>query len=252
MRQAGISLSKLKAGKLFDQLPELVKHIPLMTDTQLLETLIRADQLADFAFLVRGACASELRKRSVKLLGGRGKKDTSGRGLQSQMEELARKVGTGRKTLETDARIKDTFFPVIAETTLEQMPPLAREYYVIALSAPDPLAAIKSAIDRCGNPDFTLRRFRSDVRLLKTAGATSKLAFTEHLSVLNARVSVEVGELLADIITNTGMTKDEVVTEGIRMLHASVSKSPDHMNRAVKSQRSSAQIQEDKQLELKM
>ena len=97
-----------------------------MTDAQISQTLFRAEQLANFAFLVRGECASELRQRSIKLPGGRGKKDTVGRGLQSQMEDLARKVGTGRKTLETDARIKDTFFPAIDETTLEQMLPLAK------------------------------------------------------------------------------------------------------------------------------
>lgn len=155
-RPAGISLSKLKTGRLFDQLPELVNHLPRMTNVQLLQTLVRAKQLADFAFLVRGACASELRKRAIRLLGGRGKLDTAGRGIQSQMTELAAKVGTGRKTLETDARIKDTFFPVIDETTLEQMPPLAREYYVIALSAPDPLAALKTAIDGCSDPTSRL------------------------------------------------------------------------------------------------
>lgn len=252
-RQAGISLSKLRTGKLFIQLPELVRHIPQMTDAQILQMLVRAEQLADFAFLVRGACASELRQRSIKLPGGRGKKDTVGTGLQAQMEDLARKVGTGRKTLETDARIKDTFFAVIDETTLEQMPPLAREYYVIALSAPDPLAAIKTAVDRCSDTDFSLRQFRLEVRLLKTAGPPSTMfASAEHLLALKARVTAEIMSLVTDLITKTGKTKDEVVAEAIRMLHASVSKLPERMTGVSKSPRSVAHTHDDKQLELKM
>jgi hypothetical protein len=252
-RQAGISLSKLRTGKLFIQLPELVRHIPQMTDAQILQMLFRAEQLADFAFLVRGACASELRQRSIKLPGGRGKKDTVGKGLQSQMEDLASKVGTGRKTLETDARIKDTFFPVIDETTLEQMPPLAREYYVIALSAPDPLAAIKTAVDRCSDPHFSLRQFRSEVRLLKTAGIPSTIfASADHLLALNARVTSEIMSLITDLVTKTGKTKDEVLAESIRMLHTSVSKSSERMTGVSKSPRSDTHTHDDKQLELKM
>ena len=252
-RQAGISLSKLRTGKLFIQLPELVRHITQMTEAQILQTLFRAEQLADFAFLVRGACASELRQRSIKLPGGRGKKDTVGRGLQSQMEDLARKVGTGRKTLETDARIKDTFFPMIDETTLEQMPPLAREYYVIALSAPDPLAAIKTAIDRCSDPRFSLRQFRSEVRLLKTEGTPSTMfASAAQLHALNARVTTETMSLITDLITKTGKTKDEVVAEAILMLHTSVSKSSERMTGISKSPRSGTHTHDDKQLELKM
>jgi hypothetical protein len=252
-RQAEISLSKLKTGRLFGQLPELVKHIPLMTEGQLLQTLMCAEQLADFAFLVRGACASELRKRSVKLPGGRGKRDSSGRGLQAQMEDLASKVGTGRKTLETDARIVDTFFPEIDETTLERMPSLAREYYVIALSAPDPLAAIKSAVNRCADPDFTLRRYRSEVRLLKAPEKTSTAnTGSEHLYTLNARVPVEVGGLMSELTTKTEMTKDEVVAEAIRMLYSSLSKSSGHKPYTSKSPRSGGHTHDDKQLELKM
>lgn len=49
-RQAGISLSKLRTGKLFIQLPELVRHITQMTEAQILQTLFQAEQLADFAF----------------------------------------------------------------------------------------------------------------------------------------------------------------------------------------------------------
>jgi hypothetical protein len=169
------------------------------------------------------------------------------------MEDLAKKVGTGRKTLETDARIKDTFFPMIDETTLEQMPPLAREYYVIALSAPDPLAAIKTAVDRCSDPNFSLRQFRSEVRLLKTAGAASTMfASAEHLLALNARVTAEIMSLIIDLIRKTGKAKDEVVAEAIRMLHTSVSKSSERMTGASKSPRSVAHTHDDKQLELKM
>jgi hypothetical protein len=170
------------------------------------------------------------------------------------MEDLASKVGTGRKTLETDARIKDTFFPVIDETTLEQMPPLAREYYVIALSAPDPLAAIKTAVDRCSDPHFSLRQFRSEVRLLKTAVSadSTMLASAEHLLALNVRVTSEIMSLITDLMTKTGKTKDEVVAEAIRALHTSVSKLSERMTDVSKSPRSGTHTHDDKQLELKM
>lgn len=252
-RQAAVSLSKLKTERMFGRLPDLVRQIPNMTEAQLLQMFRCADQLADFAFLMRGACASELRKRSGKLPGGRGKRDAAGTGIQAQMEELARKVGTGRKTLETDARIKDTFFPVIDETTLEQMPPLAREYYVIALSAPDPVGAIKSAIERCSESDFTLRRFRLEVRILKTSrAAPGTIVSAEHLFAFKAWVSPEVSGLISDLTTKTGMTKDEIVAEAIRMLHASLSKPSDHMTRVSKSTKPGSHIHDDKQLELKM
>ena len=252
-RQAGISLSKLKTERLFNQLPELVNHLAHMTDIQLLQAFVRAEQLADFAFLVRGACASELRKRALRLPGGRGKTDTAGRGLQAQMNALASKVGTGRKTLEMDARIKDTFFPVIDETTLEHMPPLAREYYVIALSAPDPLAALQTAINRCMQHDFTLRRFRAEIRRHKTTVPISDVsASSEPQFALNVRVSAEVDTLISELTMKTGMTHDEIVAEAVRALHTSLSKSLDHMTHTSKTPRSNMRTHGDTQLELKL
>jgi hypothetical protein len=224
-----------------------------MTDIQLLQAFVCAEQLADFASLVRGACASELRKRALRLPGGRGKTDTAGRGLQAQMNALASKVGTGRKTLETDARIKDSFFPVIDETTLEHMPPLAREYYVIALSAPDPLAALQTAINRCTQPDFTLRRFRAEIRHHKTTVPTSAVSTdSEPQFALNVRISAEVDALISELTMKTGMTHDEIVAEAVRALHTSLSKSSDHMTHTSKSPRSNTRPHGDKQLELKM
>lgn len=252
-RQAAVSLTKLKTERLFGQLPELVKSLPRMTEAQLLQMLIRAEQLADFAFLIRGACASELRSRAPKLLGGRGKKDATGAGLQAQMDALAKKIGTGRKTLETDARIKETFFPVIDETTLEHMPPLAREYYVIALSAPDPLAAIKTAIDRCSDPQFSLRQFRSKVRFLKAGGALSDAPMSARsVLVLDAIVSAEISRLISDLIMKTGKSKDEIVADAIRAFHSARSKSSERSSNISKSPQSGMHTHDDTQLKLKM
>lgn len=252
-RQAALSLAKLKTEGLFDQLPELVKSLPRMTEAQLLQALISAEHLADFAFLVRGACASELRRRAPKLLGGRGKKDHDGAGLQAQMEAVARRVGTGRKTLETDARIKDVFFSDITETTLEQMPPLAREYYVIALSAPDPQAAIRSAVERCSDPCFSLRTFRAEVRYLKAGGIPASVTKSARSGlVLEAQVSDEICVLFSDLTTKTGMSKDEIVAEAIQTLHSLLSKSVEQKSRASKSLQSSKRTLDSTQLKLDM
>lgn len=252
-RQAALSLAKLKMNRLFDQLPELVKSLPLMAEAELLQTLISADHLADFAFLARGACASELRRRAPKLLGGRGKKDQEGAGLQAQMEALARQVGTGRKTLETDARIKDVFFPNITETTLEQMPPLAREYYVIALSAPDPQTAIRSAVERCSDPCFSLSTFRAEVRYLKAGGIPADVTKSARSGlVLKAQISDEICVLLSDLTTKTGMSKDEIVAEAIQTLHALLSKSVEQKSPASKSLQSSKRTLDSTQLKLDM
>lgn len=253
IRQAAITLAKLKKEKLINQMPELVRQIPAMSETKLLDISKCASMLEDFAFLLRGACASELRKRSEKLSGGRGRKDLAGTGIQFQLDNFAKKVGAGRKTLEIDAKIKDTFFPVIDQTILEQMPPLAREYYVIALSAPDPQAAIRSAIDRCSDPRFSLRVFRAEVRYLRVSGTSINVTKSaKSVIVLDTQISDEIDTLISDITIKTGMSKDEIVAAAIRDLHALLSKSFKQKSRVSNSSQSSKRTSDVTQLKLKM
>ncbi|HEY0321688.1 MAG TPA: hypothetical protein VGC66_12075 [Pyrinomonadaceae bacterium] len=169
------------------------------------------------------------------------------------MSRLAQQAGVDRKTLETDARIKDTFFPTINETMLEHIPCLGREYYVIALSAPDPHAAIHMALERCAEPDYRLREFRVDVRMLKQAGSSFSTHVTSSSScTVSICMTAEVKQLLTELMTATEKTKDEVVADAICNLHSSLSKSPKRRVSTARAMKSATRTLNDKQLELDM
>ncbi len=86
-------------------------------------------------------CVLELRSRiKERLTGGRGKRDYSGKGINVQTLRLAETTGVNISTLSTDARICEVFFHDGSETTLARESLLPREFYVIALGAPDPHA----------------------------------------------------------------------------------------------------------------
>ena len=141
-----------------------------MSDEQLLTTAAYASEIERYAFLLRGACASELRKRvGARLAGGRGKRDEAGVGIQSKMECLATGVSVDVTTLRTNTRIYETFFAGRPgeETALARAHSLPREYYVIALAAPDPRAAVELAVAARRVRPYTRRQFRADIRALK-------------------------------------------------------------------------------------
>lgn len=243
-----------KVDQLIEYLPSLLREISSKDDEHLIRIAVKAQRLERLAFLVRGMCASELRRRHPRRLsGGRGKRDSLGLGVQAQMTRLAKEAGVDRRTLETDARIKDTFFPVISETTFEHMPSLAREYYVVALSAPDPLVALKTAVEMRSEADFTLRQFRAEVRLLKNVTGTSPTdAVLQRPSALRVHLTAVVCELITDLTTKTGMSKDEIVADAIRLLHGSLSQSPKPGTRTPNSARTIIPTDGDKQLKLEI
>ncbi|HKS26725.1 MAG TPA: hypothetical protein VJS44_02845 [Pyrinomonadaceae bacterium] len=239
-----------KVDQLVRYLPDLLRDISKKDDEQLITIVVNAQRLERFAFIIRGMCASILRQRHQhRLSGGRGRRDILGEGIQAHMNRLAQQAGVDRKTLETDARIKDTFFPVINETVLEHIPSLRREHYVIALSAPDPHAAIRMALEKCAEPDYKIGEFRANVRRLKQAGVSS-LHLPSSTCTISVCVPAEVKQLLTELITATEKTKDEVVADAIRKLHASLSKSPKRMSSRVHGAKSATF--NDKQLELDM
>jgi hypothetical protein len=115
-----------KIDQIAKYLPDLLREISKKNDEQVARIAVAAQRLEKFAFLVRGVCASVLRQRYPhRLAGGRGKRDQSGLGIQAQMARLAEQIGVDRRTLETDARIKDTFFQTADETTLAHAHTLA-------------------------------------------------------------------------------------------------------------------------------
>jgi hypothetical protein len=166
----GVDTRIVQLGK---YLPDLLSEIATTDDEQIIRIAANARLLERFAFLIRGMCALVLRRRYPhRLSGGRGKRDQAGLGVQAQMARLAEQAGVDRRTLETDARISDTFFACMDETTLEHIPSLAREYYVIALSAPDPHGAIRTAVERRADSRYGLAQFKADVRHLKRIAGT--------------------------------------------------------------------------------
>lgn len=210
--------------QLLEFLPDLLQNITEKEDKQILQIAKRAQRLETFAFLVRGICASVLRQRCPnRLLGGRGKKDYEGQGIRAKMSKLAEQLGVNRKTLETDVRIKDTFFQVIDKTSLVNIPCLGREHYVIALAAPDPQAAINIAVEKHNNPDYTLEGFRTYVRELKRDEPTIILdPKTKHVGTVKVLIPEEAQQALLEIIGFNGRSREEVVAEAILNLHRAV------------------------------
>lgn len=241
-----------KIDQLGKYLPDLLSEIATKDDERVIRIAANARRLERFAFLIRGTCASVLRQRyQHRLPGGRGKRDHDGVGIRAQMIRLAEQAGVDRRTLEVDARISNTFFAAAGETRLEHIPSLAREYYVVALSAPDPRAAIGKAAERLSESYYGLSQFKADVRLSKlAAGLHSAPPVVEQTHATRVRIPAEVGELLAELVTNSQKTGDEIVAEAIRMLHASLTKRVARKRRDADTQHTPAQTRGDGQLEL--
>ena len=155
-------------SRMEDGLRKLLAGLPKLTEEQLIQIIANAGRMERYFFLARGMCVLELRGRvKERLAGGRGKRDYSGNGINAQTIQLAEATRVNVSTLNTDARICEVFFPVGDETTLARESLLPREYYVIALGAPDPHAAIRIAIKQSADPHYRRERFRAYVRGLK-------------------------------------------------------------------------------------
>jgi hypothetical protein len=240
-----------KVEHLDKYLSGLLSEIATTNDEGVIRIAANARWLERFAFLIRGMCASVLRQRCQhRLSGGRGRRDRDGVGIQAQMTRLAEQAGVDRRTLETDARISDTFFVGMDETRLEHIPCLAREYYVVALSAPDPHAAIRTAVEKRADSRYGLTQFRADIRHLKRVAGAAAPSVTEHIHTVRVKIPAEVGELIAELITILQKTRDEIMAEALRMLHASLTKRIARKRRVTDTRRTPAETQGDRQLEL--
>lgn len=201
----------------------MLPHIQQMDDARLLQTAINAEYLERFAFLVRGACAAELRRRiPTRLAGGRGKQDKGGSGIGPHVARLAKDIGVSAKTLDTDVRIHQVFFSR-GETLLADEHCLRREYYVAALSAPDPLGAIEVAKSKSAEPGYTVQQFRSFVRDLKRNGSADKAASEQESGRwLRVKIPQETHQTLNDLVARTERAKEIIVAEAILTLHSAL------------------------------
>jgi hypothetical protein len=168
-------------------------------------------------------CVLELRSRiKERLTGGRGKRDYSGKGINAQTLRLAETTGVNISTLNTDARICEVFFHDGSKTTLACESLLPREYYVIALGAPDPHAAIRIAATQSADPHYRRERFRAYVRGLKQTENNSTRARRKSSVLLRAHIPEEVDCLLSEILELTGKEKAQILAEAITSFHRAI------------------------------
>jgi hypothetical protein len=199
----------------------VLARIPEMSDEQLQLTINAAQEMEKGGFRIRGAATAALQQRIRDRSIGMSRQEKADVGtMADQMGKLAGTLGVDSRTLYTDAKIHETFFaahaaeaqaqqrvddfmgtpgkiddvvnfaqetevaqetePVSSAPVPEAMV-LDREYYALALTAPDPQAAIELAFTKFGTPGFSTRQFRHDVDALKAAAANQAPPNTEHL-----------------------------------------------------------------------
>jgi hypothetical protein len=167
--------------KLESEAHRLFVSIPSLPPGDLTPAIKLAQRLGGYAFLIRGACATTfLAANNIQPLpGGRGRIDAEGKGRRAHFRQLATVAGVSRKTLETDARIYETFFKegVDSKTGDARFLTLSRELFVVALAAPDPWVAVQVALEHAGEPGYGRRQLRQHIReLLEQSGSTPPLA----------------------------------------------------------------------------
>lgn len=213
-----------------EAIKEALNLIPKMSEGQIISTAIYASGLEIQAFLLRGACAAELRKRfAARLAGGRGRRDEAGVGRQARMREVAEKVGINLKTLRTDMRIYQTFFEPAPENirTLACERSLPREYFVTALAAPDPIFAIEIAITKRRDPNFTRQQYREEVRTLqRETGVKKVMKPTTDSHWLRVKISPEAFQALSELNQEAGSEQGEIVTAALLAFHRQYKREP--------------------------
>lgn len=206
-----------------EDLHKLLEGLPELTEEQLIQIITNAGRMERWFFLARGMCVLELRNRvKERLTGGRGKRDYSGTGINAQTMRLAEITRVNISTLNTDARICEVFFPASDETTLARESLLPREFYVIALGAPDPHAAIRIAVRQSADPHYRRERFRAYVRGLKQAENISGHLRRKSSVLLRAHIPEEVDNLLSEILELTGREKAHILAEAITSFHYAI------------------------------
>ncbi|HEV7889436.1 MAG TPA: hypothetical protein VGP08_02300 [Pyrinomonadaceae bacterium] len=200
----------------------LLPRLAQLNDDDLLQLAIQAGRLEACAFRLRGACVAELRRRTARLAGGKGKRDTARIGVKARLSDLAARLGVSVSTLKTDARIHEVFFS--EDTGLAREPALPRDYYVTALRAPEPVAAIGAARSRSSDPAYTRDQFRRDVQALRSASTTADEPLLPGMPVpppAITRVSIlpDARPALTALVEREARTPAEVVAAALVAYH---------------------------------
>ena len=210
------------------QLAALVPRLAQLDDDQLLQLAVQARRLESCAFRLRGVCVAELRQRTARLAGGRGRRDTAGTGIKARLTHLAMQLNLSASTLKSDARIHEVFFTTHTGPACE--PTLPRDYYVTALGAPDPLAAIRTAHERAADPAYNRAQFRRDVQALCSAppSTTPPLPGIALQPTVNSRVLIlpDAQPALVALIERTGQSPAEVVAAALMTYYEAQTTTP--------------------------
>jgi hypothetical protein len=215
------------------QLFALLKEIPDLAD-QTLENFMSSVSMAERRlFLLRGACASERIERVAERVPGKPavtkKKQARKTGKTKLIAGMAGAIGVSAKLLARDVQIVSTFFPegrpILARENL-----LAREYYVTALAAPDPVAALGTAVERGAPAGFSRAEFRDHVRGLKEALRPVRLRPVRMGKQRSPGVKIPPAarETLAKLVGATGRSEEEIVAEALADLWHSRYEPSDH------------------------
>lgn len=209
------------------ELEQLLPRLRRLDDDELRHLALQATRLEQYAFRLRGAIASEMRRRvALRLSGGRGRRGREGTGVRSCLRQLAAEIGVSLVTLTTDARIYDVFFTRDEETVIAHDNSLPREYYVIALAAPNPLAAIHIAQEQAARNGCTREEFRRYVRELKCAAhtkavsaniaeASAIVARSVALSRQQVRLTDEARYVLNELMKASDCTAEQIVADAL-------------------------------------
>ena len=198
----------------------LLRELPDLED-QTLEGFMSSVSMAERRlFLLRGACASERIKRVAERVPGElvvtKEEQTRKTGRTKLIAEMAGAIGVSAKLLARDVQIVSTFFPegqpILARENL-----LAREYYVTALAAPDPVDALGTAVERGAPAGFSRAQFRDHVRGLKEALRPVRLKPVRVRKRRGPSVKIlsAARETLAKLVDATGRSEEEIVAEAL-------------------------------------
>jgi hypothetical protein len=147
-----------------ETIKDLLAKLPEMAEEGVLTLAKDANHLGWCGILLSGACVSELlKRRDLRLKPGKAKNEPGKKGLQTYLQEFAEKLDAGVSTLRTNARIYDVFFSGEDSLPLARESCLPREFFVTALSAKDPRAAIKMALVKRARGNYTRQQFRAEL-----------------------------------------------------------------------------------------
>jgi hypothetical protein len=207
-------------------------------EASILKTLKCLKDNESWNSIVRGASGYELKKRSsLRLAGGRGRRDDEGLGIRRKLQKIADASGFKLKTVEDDVAIYqklvgEKLSHLTDENTIREertvlvgrLTLLPRCFNLIAARQPDPEAAQSLAIrrraDQVRSNRYAESDFKTDLAELFPAPQTEialPVEATQATKNVKFRCVISCFELdrLTDCEKKTGKTRDQVIALSI-------------------------------------